>query len=47
VQKVRLFVAAPSAGPARTDFEIEAIALTGNERGDSDSVRFERPENIQ
>ena len=47
VQKVRLFVAAPSAGPARTDFEIEAIALTGNERGDSDSVRFERPENKQ
>jgi cytochrome c oxidase accessory protein FixG len=47
VQKVRLFVAAPSAGPARTDFEIEAIALTGNERGDSDSVRFERPENRQ
>ncbi|MDZ7587642.1 MAG: FixG Ig-like domain-containing protein [Parasphingorhabdus sp.] len=47
VQKVRLFVAAPAAGPARTDFEIEAIALSGNERGDSDSVRFERPETGQ
>ncbi|MEQ1537827.1 MAG: cytochrome c oxidase accessory protein CcoG [Sphingorhabdus sp.] len=47
VQKVRLFVAAPANGDARTDFEIEAIALTGNERGDSDSVRFERPETGQ
>ena len=44
VQKVRLFVVAPVKGVARTDFEIEAVALTGNERGDSDSVRFERPE---
>jgi hypothetical protein len=44
VQKVRLFVTAPEDGPARTDFEIAAVALTGNERGDSDSVRFERPE---
>ena len=47
VQKVRLFVAAPANGDPRTDFEIEAIALTGNERGDSDSVRFERPETGQ
>jgi cytochrome c oxidase accessory protein FixG len=47
VQKVRLFVAAPAEGATRTDFEIEAMALTGNERGDSDSVRFERPEASQ
>lgn len=47
VQKVRMFVAAPATGPARTDFEIEAIALSGNERGDSDNVRFERPESEQ
>jgi cytochrome c oxidase accessory protein FixG len=47
VQKVRLFIVAPAEGPARTDFEIEAMALTGNERGDSDSVRFERPEASQ
>ena len=44
VQKVRLFVVAPVKGVDRTEFEIEAVALTGNERGDSDSVRFERPE---
>jgi cytochrome c oxidase accessory protein FixG len=44
VQKVRLFVAAPEDGPTRTDFEIAAIALTGNERGDSDTARFDRPE---
>jgi len=44
VQKVRLFVVAPAEGPARTDFDIQAEALTGNEKGDSDSVRFERPE---
>jgi cytochrome c oxidase accessory protein FixG len=43
VQKVRLFIAAPAEGPARSDFEISAKALTGNERGDSDDVRFERP----
>jgi polyferredoxin len=43
VQKVRLFVAAPEAGPQRTDFEIGAEALNGDEKGDSDSVRFERP----
>jgi polyferredoxin len=47
VQKVRLFVVAPAEGPARADFEIEAVALSGNERGDSDSVRFERPEASQ
>jgi cytochrome c oxidase accessory protein FixG len=47
VQKVRLFVAAPAEGGARTDFEIEAIALSGNERGDSDSAGFERPETGQ
>lgn len=47
VQKVRMFVAAPATGPAWTDFEIEAIALSGNERGDSDNVRFERPESEQ
>jgi cytochrome c oxidase accessory protein FixG len=47
VQKVRLFVVAPTEGSARTDFEIQAVALTGNERGDSDSVRFERPETAQ
>lgn len=44
VQKIRLFVVASAQGPARTDFEIQAEALTGNEKGDSDSVRFERPE---
>ncbi len=43
VQKVRLFIAAPGQGPERTDFEIAAIALSGDERGDSDAVRFERP----
>ena len=47
VQKVRLFVVAPTEGSARTDFEIQAVALTGNERGDSESVRFERPETAQ
>ena len=44
VQKVRLFVVAPTEGATRTDFEIQAIALTGSEKGDSDSVRFEAPE---
>ncbi len=43
VAKLRLFVAAPAAGPQRQPFTIAVEALSGDERGDSDSVRFERP----
>ncbi|MFO1240538.1 MAG: cytochrome c oxidase accessory protein CcoG [Sphingomonadaceae bacterium] len=44
VLKVRLFVAAPSKGPERQPFEISAQAAGTNEKGDSDTTQFERPE---
>jgi cytochrome c oxidase accessory protein FixG len=44
VHKVRLFIAAPEDGPARSEFRISARARTGDERGDSDTLIFERPE---
>jgi hypothetical protein len=44
VHKVRLFIAAPAEGPVRTEFTINTRARTGDERGDSDEVVFERPE---
>ena len=44
IQKVRLFVAASAKGPERADFSISAKAKSGNEKGDSDVVVFERPE---
>ena len=43
VQKVRLFVAAPQKGPARSEFLISAHAASGKEKGDEDEVVFERP----
>ncbi len=45
VHKVRLFIAAPAKGEERTEFRISTRARTGDERGDSDTVVFERPEN--
>jgi cytochrome c oxidase accessory protein FixG len=45
VLKVRLFVAAPSKGPQRQPFEVSAQAAGTNEKGDSDTTQFERPEN--
>jgi cytochrome c oxidase accessory protein FixG len=47
VHKVRLFIAAPAKGPARTEFQISARARTGDERGDSDTLIFERPKDDQ
>ena len=44
VMKVRLFVAAPRNGPERQPFEISAQAAGTNEKGDSDTTQFERPE---
>ena len=44
VHKVQLFVAAPGDGPEHSDFKISTRARTGNERGDSDTVVFERPQ---
>ena len=44
VAKVRLFIAAPINGPEHTEFTISTRARTGDERGDSDTVMFERPE---
>ena len=44
VHKVQLFIAAPGKGPARTEFMISTRARTGDIRGDSDTVVFERPE---
>lgn len=44
VHKARLFIAAPSAGPEHSAFRISTRARSGDERGDSDSVVFERPE---
>ncbi len=43
VQKVRLFVAAPAQGEARSSFTITAVARDGDHRGDSDRIVFERP----
>lgn len=45
VLKVRLFIAAPRAGPGRQPFELSAQALGSGEKGDSDATQFERPEN--
>ncbi len=44
VHKVQLFVAAPAEGPEHSQFMISTKARTGDERGDSDSVVFERPD---
>ncbi|RJT24746.1 cytochrome c oxidase accessory protein CcoG [Chakrabartia godavariana] len=44
IRKVRLFVAAPAKGAERSDFSITAKAKSGNEKGDTDEVVFERPE---
>lgn len=43
VHKLRLFIAAPGDGPSRTEFAISAKARTGDERGDRDTMVFERP----
>ncbi len=47
VHKVRLFIAAPAEGPERTEFRISTVARTGDERGDSDTVVFERPKDSE
>ncbi|AJA08071.1 Protein RdxB [Sphingopyxis fribergensis] len=44
VTRVKLFVAAPSAGPERQDFAIAVRGLDGDPRGDSDIIQFDRPE---
>ncbi|MCU0729605.1 MAG: hypothetical protein MUF41_05840 [Sphingopyxis sp.] len=44
VQRINLFVVAPPGGPQSTSFTIAAHALTGDERGDSDTTSFDRPE---
>lgn len=44
VTSVKLFTAAPGAGPARQDFTISTRGLDGDPRGDSDIIQFDRPE---
>jgi len=44
VTSVKLFIAAPGAGPARQDFTISTRGLDGDPRGDSDIIQFDRPE---
>ena len=44
VHKVQLFIAAPEAGPPSTEFKISTRARTGDDKGDSDILLFERPE---
>jgi cytochrome c oxidase accessory protein FixG len=44
VTRVKLFVAAPGAGPERQDFAIAVRGLDGDPRGDSDIIQFDRPE---
>jgi cytochrome c oxidase accessory protein FixG len=43
VKKLRLFVAAPAAGPEREEFRISTRAADDPEQRDSDMVAFERP----
>lgn len=44
VTRLKLFIAAPGAGPARQDFAISTRGLDGDPRGDSDIIQFDRPE---
>lgn len=44
VARLKLFIAAPGAGPARQDFTISTRGLDGDPRGDSDIIQFDRPE---
>jgi cytochrome c oxidase accessory protein FixG len=44
ITKVLLFVAAPAKGEEHTEFAITVKAKSGQEKGDSDEVVFERPE---
>jgi len=44
VTSLKLFIAAPGAGPARQDFTISTRGLDGDPRGDSDIIQFDRPE---
>jgi cytochrome c oxidase accessory protein FixG len=43
VRKVRLFVATAAKGPESADITISIVAKSGNEKGDSDTLPFERP----
>ena len=47
VTSVKLFIAAPGAGPVRQDFTISTRGLDGDLRGDSDIIQFDRPETGQ
>ena len=47
VTRLKLFIAAPGAGPARQDFTISTRGLDGDPRGDSDTIQFDRPETGQ
>ena len=44
VKKVRVFVAAPASGPARTDFTFSAVSAADRRHGDADETVFERPD---
>ncbi len=47
VQRLTLQVLGPQTGPQTSSFSISARALTGDERGDSDDVNFDRPEGAE
>lgn len=44
VAKIGLLIAAPSAGPQHATFTISVSARSGDKRGDTDSIMFERPD---
>jgi polyferredoxin len=46
ITKVLLFVAAPGKGEEHSEFAITVKAKSGQEKGDSDEVVFERPEGL-
>jgi cytochrome c oxidase accessory protein FixG len=47
VMKVRVFMVAPAEGEERTDFSVLAVAQSGDKRGDSETMTFERPESSE
>ena len=46
ITKVLLFVAAPGKGEEHSEFAITVKAKSGNQKGDTDEVVFERPEGL-
>jgi polyferredoxin len=43
VGKVKIFVAAPAAGPEHSEFGMSVAATDGREKGNREVVKFERP----